>query len=144
MPSVRDIRILSRLNDASLPDGERFGELVDLLRSGEPLSPYVRGILADLFDPAARSAFVAVTKRRAGRGSPGRDDTILRYGKIANFVEARSRDGVKREAAIVEATRTFSVSRTAVFNALRGYQSFLKEIAKTRHSKVVKPNRELD
>jgi hypothetical protein len=89
--------------------------LVRVLRSPDPLSRTLRDRLAELFDPQSKLAERRLVFLRRRRGRPKSRSNK----QVANYVHRKTKESVKKEAAVEEAMKKFKLSRKQVFQKLK-------------------------
>jgi len=107
--------------------------LSHILRSNEPLPPFAREWLADLFDPDAASEFQVknLARRRRGAKPVGMSNNWdaaqyalqrMEVGDLADDPNAQDVRADKWEAAIAKAAMNFRISKSAVEAAVKSYR----------------------
>jgi hypothetical protein len=91
--------------------------LAEMLRSGAPIPVEVRGWLADMVDPNAKSDFQFKKLSKRGRGAKTTGHTA--NWDAAEFVSNRMAAGDTRQEAIGSALGKFHIEKAAIEEALR-------------------------
>jgi hypothetical protein len=118
------------LEDGSSDENVARAAFVKVLRSGEPLSPELRNLMADLFDATATNPrkLVFRFRREGSQGDPRGAFEVAMY--VVQRLHPR-----EFESAVQSAMSKFGLKRGAVLGALKRYRSLVE----TRASSLPPP-----